>query len=134
MSFLRSSGVLLHPVSFPSNYGIGDFGESGYKFIDFLEKSGQTLWQVLPLGPTSFGDSPYQSFSTFAGNILLISPDILIKKGLLDESIKNEIPQFSNNKIDYGNVIKYKTGLYKKAFEKFKKTKKIAFDEFCEKN
>ena len=134
MSFLRSSGVLLHPVSFPSNYGIGDFGESGYKFIDFLEKSGQTLWQVLPLGPTSFGDSPYQSFSTFAGNILLISPDILIKKGLLDESIKNEIPQFSNNKIDYGNVIKYKTGLYKKAFEKFKKTKNKAFDEFCEKN
>ena len=139
MSFLRSSGILLHPTSFPSPYGIGDLGESGYKFIDFLEKAGQTLWQVLPLGPTSFGDSPYQSFSTFAGNILLISPDTLIKKGLLDESIKNEIPtNISATKTEYGNVIKYKTTLYKKAFENFKKSKDKTltekFNKFCEDN
>ena len=74
----RLSGVLVHPTSFPSPYGIGDLGQGAYDFIDFLKASGQSLWQVLPLGPTGFGDSPYQSFSVFAGQSLLISPDDLL--------------------------------------------------------
>ncbi|HYG09444.1 MAG TPA: 4-alpha-glucanotransferase, partial [Pyrinomonadaceae bacterium] len=78
MSFSRSSGVLLHPTSLPGHYGVGDLGEEAYSFIDFLAASGQSLWQVLPLGPTGYGDSPYQSFSAFAGNTLLVSPDRLV--------------------------------------------------------
>ena len=72
----RYSGILVHPTSFPSPYGIGDLGDGAYAFIDFLYDAGQTLWQCLPLGPTGFGDSPYQAFSAFAGQPLLISPDL----------------------------------------------------------
>ena len=82
---MRKSGILAHPTSFPSKYGIGDLGKGAYEFVDFLEKSGQKLWQILPLGQTSFGDSPYQSFSAFAGNIYIISPDIFVKKGYLSK-------------------------------------------------
>lgn len=81
----RYSGILVHPTSFPSPYGIGDLGDSAYAFIDFLYDAGQTLWQCLPLGPTGFGDSPYQAFSAFAGQPLLISPDLLLKDGLLEK-------------------------------------------------
>ena len=70
----RLSGILVHPTSFPSPFGIGDLGEGAYRFIDFLEKAGQKLWQVLPLGHTGFGDSPYQAFSSFAGQPLVIDP------------------------------------------------------------
>lgn len=79
----RYSGVLAHPTSFPSPYGIGDFGKGAYDFINFLTGAGQSLWQILPLGHTGYGDSPYQAFSAFAGQPLLISPDELIKDGLL---------------------------------------------------
>ena len=75
MSFPRESGVLLHPTSLPGRFGIGDLGQAAYDFIDFLEETGQSLWQVLPLGPTGYGDSPYQCFSAFAGNPLLINLD-----------------------------------------------------------
>ena len=84
MRFPRSSGVLLHPTSFPGRYGIGDLGDAAYEWIEFLAKSGQQLWQVFPLGPTGYGDSPYQCFSAFAGNPLLISLDRLMTEGLLD--------------------------------------------------
>ena len=80
----RASGILLHPTSLPGPYGIGDLGPEAYKFADFLVAAGQSLWQVLPLGPTGYGDSPYACYSAFAGNTLLISPDQLIKEGLLD--------------------------------------------------
>ena len=73
MRFPRSGGILAHPTVFPSRYGIGDLGDAAFHFVDFLVKSGQSLWQLLPLGPTGFGDSPYQGFSAFAGNPLLIS-------------------------------------------------------------
>ena len=81
----RFSGILVHPTSFPSPYGIGDMGQGAYDFIDFLEAAGQHLWQVLPLGPTGFGDSPYQGPSAFAGQPLIISPDRLKEKGLLTD-------------------------------------------------
>ena len=135
---IRKSGILAHPTSFPSEYGIGDLGQGAYDFVDFLRKSNQSYWQVLPLGPTSFGDSPYQSFSTFAGNPMLISPDILVKDGfLLKEDLIN-IPAFDPLKVDYGKVIKYKNTLFKLAYDNFKEPKsakiKKTFKEFCEKN
>ena len=121
MNFQRSSGILLHPSSLPSKFGIGDFGPNAYKFVDYLEKAGQHIWQVLPLGPTSFGDSPYQSFSTFAGNTLFISPEILYKKGYLEEIDVEFAPGFSCKKTDYGNAIPFKKGLFEKAYRRFQK-------------
>ncbi len=129
---MRKSGILAHPISFPSKYGIGDLGDYCIKFIDFMVNAGQKLWQIMPLGHTGFGDSPYQSFSTFAGNPLLISPDVLLKDGLLTEDDLKNTPEFSNSKIEYGKVIDYKYDLYRKAFENFKPTK--VYEEFCLKN
>ena len=80
---MRSSGVLLHISSLPSPYGIGTMGKEAYKFVDFLKKSGQRYWQILPICPTGYGDSPYQSFSSFAGNPYFIDLDILRRKKLL---------------------------------------------------
>ena len=96
----RLSGVLVHPTSFPSPYGIGDLGQGAYDFIDFLKASGQSLWQVLPLGPTGFGDSPYQSFSAFAGQSLLISPDDLVDLELITKDDLYPIPEFDAAKVD----------------------------------
>lgn len=138
MSFERSSGILVHPTSFPSAYGIGDLGKGAYAFIDFLEKSNQKLWQILPLGPTSFGDSPYQSFSTFAGNPLLISPDHLVSEGYLLQEDLSCTPPFDPHTVDYGPLIEYKSTLYKRAFERFRSNassmQRKAFDAFCLKN
>ena len=117
---MRKSGILAHPTSFPSKYGIGDLGKGAYEFVDFLEKSGQKLWQILPLGQTSFGDSPYQSFSAFAGNIYIISPDILVKKGYLSKKDIEVVPEFDEKNVEYGKVINYKMSLFRKAFKNFK--------------
>lgn len=100
----RYSGILVHPTSFPSPFGIGDLGQGAYDFIDFLYQSGQTLWQCLPLGPTGYGDSPYQAFSAFAGQPLIISPELLQKEGLLTEEDLAETPDFSVGSVDYGPV------------------------------
>ena len=101
----RYSGVLAHPTSFPSPYGIGDFGKGAYDFINFLTGAGQSLWQILPLGHTGYGDSPYQAFSAFAGQPLLISPDELIKDGLLYGDDLRDYPHFNPDHIYYGDVI-----------------------------
>ncbi|MCF8241014.1 MAG: 4-alpha-glucanotransferase [Melioribacteraceae bacterium] len=133
----RIAGVLIHPTSLPSKYGIGDLGKDAYKMIDFLEQSGQKLWQVFPLGPTGYGDSPYQCFSAFAGNHLLISPDNLIEEGLLSTEDTQPIPGSDPHKIDYGAVINYKTELLKKAYETYKSNGSELHDEiseFCENN
>ena len=105
MKFPRSSGILLHPTSLPGRFGIGDFGPEAYKFVDFLSESRQSLWQILPLGPTGFGDSPYQCFSAFAGKTTLISPDRLIEDGLLSASDLASAPRFSNDRVEFGPVI-----------------------------
>ncbi len=86
MKFERSAGILLHPTSLPGKFGIGDIGKEAYNFVDFLDHAGQKLWQVFPLGPTGYGDSPYQCFSAFAGNPLLISPEKLHDDGFLYSS------------------------------------------------
>jgi len=120
VGFPRSSGILLHPTSLPGPYGVGDLGDEAYRFVDFLAASGQSLWQVLPLGPTGFGDSPYQCFSAFAGNTLLVSPERLVREGLLAQEDLKSSPTFPEGQVDFGNVIKFKNALLKKAFERFK--------------
>src|SRR5687768_2061223 len=108
MRFPRSAGILLHPTSFPGRYGVGDLGDAAYQFVHFLAKSKQSLWQVLPLGPTSYGDSPYQSFSSFAGNPLLVSPDRLVQAGYLPAEAIQRVPPFPASRVDFGPVIEYK--------------------------
>ena len=135
----RYSGILVHPTSFPSPYGIGDFGKGAYDFIDFLEAAGQHLWQILPLNPiTSHGNSPYQGFSVFAGEPLLISPELLKARGLLREEDLREIPGFDPVHVDYDAVREYKYPLFRKAYEAFRLSEdedlQAEYDEFCTKN
>ncbi|MCS6885137.1 MAG: 4-alpha-glucanotransferase [Acidobacteriota bacterium] len=131
MKFPRASGILLHPVSLPSQFGIGDLGKPAYEFASFLAEAGQTYWQVLPLGPTGYGDSPYQSFSAMAGNPLLISPEKLVQAGLLSKTDLPEKPDFPLERIDYGKVIELKTSLLRRAYSNYKATSSSPFrDEF----
>ena len=119
--FERSSGILFHPTSLPGKYGIGTLGKEAYAFIDFLKKSKQKLWQIFPLGPTGYGDSPYQSFSSFAGNPYLIDFDLLIEAHLLSEEDLRDI-FFGDNEehIDYGAIYNQKYPLLRKAYKNFK--------------
>lgn len=141
MAFERASGVLLHPTSLPGRFGIGDLGQPAYQFVDFLVKSGQKLWQVLPLGPTGYEHSPYtMNYSAFAGNPLLISLENLAEKGLLDSSQLTPLESSSSDRaidrVNFDEVIPHKTKYLKEAFESFKKSLKDnpnrEFDEFCE--
>lgn len=116
----RSSGVLLHPTCLPSRYGIGDFGPQARSFIDWLVASRQKAWQILPLNPPGYGESPYQCYSAFAGNPLLISPDELVADGLLESSDISEPPSFSEDKVEYAQVKQYKNSLFQKAFSRFR--------------
>src|SRR5436190_13238173 len=116
----RSAGVLLHPTSLPGPFGIGDLGPTALEWIDVLARAGQSWWQILPLGPTGYADSPYQSFSAFAGNPSLISPQFLIEDGLLDaQDIGAAI--FPPDRVEYGPVIKYKNHLLNQAWERFQR-------------
>ena len=117
--FPRSSGVLLHVTSLPGPDGIGDLGESARRFIDWLDENGQSLWQVLPLGPTSYGDSPYQTLSAFAGNPLLISLDDLVQDGWLSSGDQERRPVFPADRVDFGPVIQWKFGMLEKAWQGF---------------
>ncbi|HVS83105.1 MAG TPA: 4-alpha-glucanotransferase, partial [Pyrinomonadaceae bacterium] len=137
MRLSRSSGILLHPTSLPGRFGSGDFGAEARAFVDFLVASGQSLWQVLPLGPTGYGDSPYQLLSAFAGNTLLIDPRHLIAEGLLTlEEIA--APSFSAECVEFEQVQQFKDRLLRRAFENFKRgaAKHLAanFEEFCDRN
>ena len=117
MELTRASGILLHPTSFPGPYGIGELGDAAYDFVDYLAEAKQSLWQVLPLGPTGYGDSPYASFSTFAGNPLLISPQLLIGDGLLDERDLASETALPDEWVDYVNVIPHKRRQLRLAFD-----------------
>ncbi len=117
MNFPRASGVLLHPTSVPSEFGIGDFGQNAYDFADFLVNAKQFYWQVLPLGPTGFGDSPYQCFSVFAGNTLLISPQRLLDENLLSQDDLDLTPDFHVDNVDFGKVIAFKDELLDRAYQ-----------------
>lgn len=111
----RQSGILLHPTSLPSSWGIGTIGKEAFRFVDFLKEADQTLWQMLPLGPTGYGDSPYASFSTFAGNPLLIDLDDLLSRGWAKES-DIQVPPYikKEGNVDYGAVVWWKMPLLKK--------------------
>jgi len=135
MNFPRRSGIVFHPTSLPSPFGIGDVGEAAYRWIDFLHNAGQTYWQVLPLNPTGYGDSPYLCFSALAGNPLLISPAILVAQGHLAESDIANTPAFPTERVDYGNVLRYKTDLLNRAFANFQTRapaeQQESFHRFC---
>lgn len=128
MKISRSSGLLLHPTSFPGKYGIGDLGPQAYKVIDFIADSGLGLWQILPLGPTSYGDSPYQCFSAFAGNPYLISFDFLLENKLFFESDLEDMPNFDPKNVDFGVLYQWKLKKLDIAFENFIKTQEYKSD------
>ena len=132
MSFTRASGILLHPTSLPGRYGIGDLGQSAYGFVDFLAETKQQLWQILPLGPTGHGNSPYMCYSAMAGNPLLISLDALVDQGLLEHGDLVDIPDFSRERVNYEQVIPYKLALLKQAAQAFQLTESKEFQEFCQ--
>jgi 4-alpha-glucanotransferase len=140
MKFDRSGGILLHPTSLPGPYGIGDLGPQAYHFVDWLASTGCKLWQVLPLGPTGYGDSPYQCFSAFAGNPYLISFDALIEDGLLTRDDFADMPKFNASRVDFGLLIPWKLGLLLKAFSRFvilrnsEGSLSKEFDSFCADN
>ncbi|MDO4555714.1 MAG: 4-alpha-glucanotransferase [Lachnospiraceae bacterium] len=115
----RTAGILVHPTSFPGPYGIGDLGPFAYRFIDFLKQAGMKLWQVLPLGPTGSEGSPYQSYSSFAGQPLLISPEKCADYGLLTQSDLDQFHPVEGSRVDYANISACKEPLYQKAFQNF---------------
>jgi len=130
----RASGLLLHVTSLPSPYGIGDLGSSAFSWVDRLHYAGQRWWQALPMGPTGYGNSPYQSMSSFAGNAMLISPGCLVLEGLLKaEDCEGD---FASDVVDYQSVIPFKNRLLERAWENFKAGERTdlrpAYDKFCE--
>ena len=126
----RSAGIFLHPTSLPSPFGIGDLGGTAFEWISMLKKCEQNYWQVCPLGPTGYGDSPYQCLSSFAGNTFLISPVKLMEEGLLTRADIDSYPELSEDHIDYQAVDKEKEILFRKAFERFNDTDD--FTSFCD--
>lgn len=134
----RESGILCHITSLYTKYGIGDLGQAAFNFIDFLKKSGQRLWQILPLGPTSYGDSPYASFSTFAGNPLLICPDKLVDWGLLTDIDVHLDYIFPDNIVDYKMVSEFKYHMLRLAYANFvsgaDKNLTAKYEDFVESN
>jgi len=135
MELTRSSGILLHPTSFPGPHGIGDLGSAAYQFIDYLVEAKQSLWQVLPLGPTGYGDSPYASFSSFAGNPYLVNLNRLVEAGDLSPVDVAEVPTFPLDKVDFGWLIQWKVPLLVKAAQNFlahaDSQRRAEFDAFC---
>ena len=129
---------MLHPTSLPGRFGIGDLGPAAYEFVNFLTAAGVRVWQVLPLNPTGYGDSPYQCFSAFAGNPLLISPERLLDCGILDAAALHSVPEFPQDQVDYGRVIDFKLQLLTRAARSFfahaSGAERAAFEAFCRDN
>src|SRR6185503_17539964 len=140
MTFPRASGILLHPTSLPGPFGIGDLGDEAYRFADFLIAAGQSLWQVLPLGPTGYGDSPYACYSAFAGNTLLVSPERLVNEGLLGEQDithrRDAEDAEVTQRINFGEAHKLKDQILRRAYECYTKTTstdlRSAFETFAQ--
>ena len=134
----RGSGILLHPTSLPGHFGIGDLGDAAYSFVDFLAAGGQQYWQIMPLGPTSYGDSPYQALSGMAGNPLLISLERLIDERCLATWDLDAAPHFADDRVDYGPVISVKQCLLLLSYDNFKvnasDTRKKELADFCSAN
>ena len=130
---MRASGILMHITSLPGPYGIGTMGKEAYNFIDFLHRAGQRYWQILPLTPTGYGDSPYQSCSTFAGNHYLIDLDTLVEDGLLKEEELTGIRWCrKEDRADFGLLYKNRLKVLRLAYTRFEGG--VAFDAFCAEN
>src|SRR5262249_49890625 len=131
----RSSGVLLHLTSLPSPYGIGDVGPAAFSWVDKLHDAGQSWWQALPLGPTGYGNSPYASLSSFAGNGLLVSPNLLIEEGLLTPHDCDEGRTLSKSTVDFDAAIRFKHRLLERAWSNFSASAspdlRPNFEQFC---
>lgn len=138
MNFPRESGILMHITSLPGRYGMGDLGPSAREFADSLVDMGQHLWQILPHGLTGYGDSPYQSFSTFAGNPLFISLEMLVEDGLLAANQLLRFPKLPADYVDYGPVIEARTAILRSVCRSFERkatpTQRQSFVEYCERN
>jgi 4-alpha-glucanotransferase len=134
MEWPRASGVLIHPTSLPGRFGIGDLGPGALTTLDFLAAARQTLWQVLPLGPTGYGESPYSLLSAFAGNPHLVSPEVLVEEGLLGIQDLEDAPRAARRRVDYDAVVPWKGALLRTSFERFRahapEEVSRAFDEF----
>jgi len=134
----RKSGILLHPTSLPGPYGIGDLGKWAHRFVEFLAGSGQRLWQILPLGPPGYGNSPYQCYSSVAGSPLLVSPELLADEGWIDREELNHAPAFPEERVDFDAVISFRWSLLRKAarefFERASAGQRGEFDAFCGRN
>ena len=122
----RTSGILLHPTSLPSRYGVGDFGAGAREFVDFLHAAHQRVWHVLPLGPTGDSNSPYECRSSFAGNPLLVSPDLLAERGYLAKTELRRIPKFTNDKVSFADVRRFKLALLRSAFMNFERDEEFS--------
>jgi len=132
----RSAGVILHPTSLPGPFGVGDLGPSSFHWLDFMDTAGLGLWQILPLNPTGYGNSPYQSFSAFAGNQNLISPILLVEDGFIALQEIEKHPHFASKRVDYPRVQRWKKKILKRAFHNFHKLApdqiKKDFESFCQ--
>src|SRR5436305_5268557 len=130
----RAAGILLHPTSLPGPYGIGDIGPAAHAWIDVLARARQSWWQMLPLGPTGYGDSPYQCFSAFAGNPMFISMVRLLNEGLLEARDLEDLPQFCVDEVEYERVNQFKLPRLSRAFQEFKRAapseRMARFEEF----
>jgi len=133
MKVNRTAGIILHPTSLPSPYGIGDIGKAAHGFLDFLRDAGMAHWQILPLGPTGYGDSPYQSYSAFAGNPLLISPDGLKEEGLVNGADLDGAPGSGSDFVDYDAARAFKTAVLRRAYSNFRATMP-GYAKFCDDN
>ena len=128
----RCSGILLHITSLPSKFGVGDFGPAAFEFVDSLEQAGQTLWQILPINPPSFGNSPYSCTSAFAISPLFASPELMLRDGLLEDYDLESVPEFSSNRVQYSFVLDFKIQLLSKSYDRFKENiDKDEFKKFC---
>ena len=133
MDASRASGIILHPTSLPGKYGIGDLGPKAYMFVDFLSEAKQSLWQILPLGQPSYGNSPYMSLSAFGGNPYLISPEKLVEDELLSSTDIENPPAFPTGRVDYDRAIRHKMDLLSKSFEVFEERYSPSYpDDFLE--
>ena len=136
VDFPRMSGLLLHPTSLPGPYGIGDLGEAAYRWVDTLVQARQQIWQILPLGPTGYGDSPYQTHSAFAGNLLLLDLEPLARAGYVPPGALEAAPSFPADRVDYGQLIRWKVPLLLSAHERFEAVadaaERQAFEAFCD--
>ncbi len=130
---MRACGILMPIFSLSNKYGIGTFGRSAFEFVDFLAEGGQSYWQILPLSPTNYGDSPYQSFSSYAGNPYFIDPELLIEEGLLEKKEADSFDFGSDPlRIDYGKLYENRADMLRLAFARFKKS--AEYEAFCEEN